>query len=232
MNYAWQFIIYNLQFIINHFPLLYICKVHPILKLIRQGEGETLDFKKIVPGALKIAKTIVSFANTKGGTLLIGVNDNGTISGVRTHEERYVLETAITIYCKPEIEMQILDWEINGKEVLEVKIKEGTNKPYFAKDENEKWWAYVRVRDESILASKVVLDVMKKNIAQENTLIEYGSKERALFQYLHEHHRITLRQYCKLLNISRWRAQRILVTLISAGIIRIHDIEKEEFYTL
>ncbi len=206
--------------------------MHPILKLIAQGEGDTLDFKKIVPSALKIAKTMVSFANTKGGTLLIGVNDNGTISGVRTEEERYVLETAISIYCKPEIEMRLIDWEINGKEVIEARIAEGTNKPYYAKDENEKWWAYVRVRDESILASKVVLDVMRKNIAKENTLIEYGSKEQALFQYLNVNQRITLHQYCKLLNISKWRARKILVNLISAGIIRIHDIEKDEFYTL
>jgi predicted HTH transcriptional regulator len=205
--------------------------VHPILKLISQGEGETLDFKKIVPGAQKIAKTIVSFANTRGGTLFIGVNDNGLISGVRSQEEKYVLETAITIYCKPEIRMEIHTWEIQGKEVLEARIFEGEDKPYYAKDEDEKWWAYVRVRDESILASKIVLDVMRKNITKENTLIEYGSKEQALFKYLNENHRITLKQYCKLLNISRWRAQRILVNLISAGIIRIHDIEKEEFYT-
>ena len=81
--------------------------MHPILNLIRQGEGETLDFKKIVPGAMKIAKTIVSFANTKGGKLLIGVNDNGTISGVRGFEEKYVLETAAAIYCKPEINLEI-----------------------------------------------------------------------------------------------------------------------------
>jgi predicted HTH transcriptional regulator len=206
--------------------------VHPIVKLISQGEGETLDFKKIVPSAVKIAKTMVSFANTKGGTLLIGVNDNGSISGVQSLEERYVLETAAVIYCKPEINLHIIDWEIGGKEILEARIAEGENKPYYAKDENEKWWAYVRVRDESILASKIVLDVMRKNIAKENTLIEYGSKEQALFKYLNEHQRITLKQYCKLLNISRWRAQRILVKLISAGIIRIHDIEKEEFYTL
>jgi predicted HTH transcriptional regulator len=116
--------------------------------------------------------------------------------------------------------------------VLEAIVPNGEDKPYYAKDENEKWWAYVRVRDQSILASKIVLDVMRKNLAAENTLIEYSSKEQALFQYLKENHRITLKQYCKLLNISRWRAQRILVNLISAGIIRIHDIEKEEFYTL
>lgn len=206
--------------------------MHPILRLIRQGESETLDFKKIVPGAMKIAKTMVSFANHKGGTLLIGVNDNGTISGVRGLEEKYVLETAATIYCKPELPIEIIPWEIHGKEVLEVKIPRGENKPYYAKDENDKWWAYVRVHDESILASKVMLDVMRKSASNENTLIEYTSKEKALFDFLKEHKRITLRQYCKLLNISRTRARRILVNLISAGVLRAHTIEKEEFYTI
>jgi len=206
--------------------------VHHILKLIAQGEGESLDFKKIVPGAVKIAKTMVSFANTRGGTLLIGVKDNGSISGVRSSEEQYVLETAATVFCKPEIPIKIINWEINGKEILEVKVPEGTAKPYFARDENDKWWAYVRVRDESILASKLLLDVMRKNIAGQNTLIPLSSKEEALFTFLKEHHRITLKQYCKLLNISKWRARKILVNLISAGIIRMHDIEKEEYYTL
>lgn len=206
--------------------------MHPILRLIQQGEGETLDFKKIVPGAMKIAKTMVSFANHKGGTLLIGVNDNGSISGVRGLEEKYVLESAASFFCKPEIFLEIKTWEIHGKEVLEVKIPEGEHKPYFAKDEQDKWWAYVRVRDESILASKVMLDVMRKSNSHETTLIEYTSKEKALFDYLKIHHRITLKQYCKLLNISRPRAQRILVNLISAGVLRVHAIEKEEFYTI
>jgi predicted HTH transcriptional regulator len=206
--------------------------VNKILKLISEGESETLDFKKIVPGAMKIAKTIVSFANHKGGTLLIGVNDNGSISGINSPEERYVLETAATIFCKPEVTLDIREWEIHGKEVLEVIIPPGTDRPYYAKDENEKWWAYVRVHDQTILASKVLLDVMRRNSANENTVIEYSSKEKALFDYLKENKRITLKQYCKLLNISRRRAQQILVNLISAGVIRVHHIEKEEFYTI
>jgi predicted HTH transcriptional regulator len=206
--------------------------VNKILKLISEGESETLDFKKIVPGAMKIAKTISGFANHKGGILLIGVNDNGSISGINSPEERYVLETAAAIFCKPEIKLDIREWEIHGKEVLEVIIPKGTDRPYYAKDENEKWWAYVRVHDQTILASKVLLDVMRRNSANESTVIEYSSKEKALFDYLKEHQRITVKQYCKLLNISRRRAQQILVNLISAGVIRAHHIEKEEFYTV
>jgi len=206
--------------------------MHPLLQRIQKGESETLDFKKIVPGASKIAKTIVSMANHRGGSLLIGVNDNGSISGVRSLEERYVLETAAHFFCKPEIEVEFIDWNLNGKHVLEIKIPEGLEKPYFAKDEEGKWWAYVRVKDQSLLASKVMLDVMKRGNSAKGSLIEFTSKEKALLDYLNEHNRITLAQYCKMLNLSRWRAQKILVNLVSTGVIRVHHIENPEFYTL
>ena len=84
----------------------------------------------------------------------------------------------------------------------------------------------------SLLASKVVLDVLKREGNDENTLIEYTSMERELLQYLEKNGRINLAQYCKLLNISRRRATRILVNLIRVGVIRAHNTEKTEFYTL
>jgi predicted HTH transcriptional regulator len=60
-------------------------------KLILQGEGATLDFKKTITSNEKIAKSLVAFANNKGGKLLIGVADDGTIKGVKSEdEERYI----------------------------------------------------------------------------------------------------------------------------------------------
>ena len=55
-----------------------------IEKLIEQGEHQHLDFKFAVNDSRKIARSLVAFANTTGGKLLIGVKDNGTIAGVRT----------------------------------------------------------------------------------------------------------------------------------------------------
>jgi predicted transcriptional regulator len=50
-------------------------------------------------------------------------------------------------------------------------------------------------------------------------------------EYLDQHERITVKQYCELLNMGRRRAQRILVNLVLSGVIRVHNTEKEEFYT-
>ena len=47
---------------------------------------------------------LVAFANTDGGRLLIGVKDNGKIAGVRSEEEKYMIETAAQLYCIPEVE--------------------------------------------------------------------------------------------------------------------------------
>lgn len=201
-------------------------------QLIQKGENETLDFKQEISSASKIAKTIVSFANRKGGRLLIGIRDNKSIAGVRTEDEKYMLTLASDFYCKPPIELVINEWELDGKVVLEAIVPEGSDKPYYAKDDDGKWWVYVRVKDQSLLASKIVVDVLKREAAQKDTLIQITSKEQALLDYLAKNHKITLKQYCKLINISRWRASKILVNLISAGIIRSHNTEKIEFYTL
>lgn len=203
-----------------------------ILKLIAQGEHESLDFKQTISSASKIAKTLSAFANHKGGRLLVGVNDNRAISGVRSEDEIYMLELAASFYCKPEVPINIHSHIVAGKVVLEAIIPEALHKPVYAKDDAGKWWVYIRVKDQSLLASKVVVDVLRNESKQEGVLIRYTHHEESLLKYLGREHRITLKELCKLLNISRWRAQKMLVNLVSAGVLRNHTTEKSEFFTL
>ena len=203
-----------------------------ILKMLIKGEDEILDFKQTISSASKIAKTMVAFANHKGGTLLVGIRDNKTVAGIRTEDEKYMLDLAASFFCKPEVKIDIEEWEIEGKLVLECRVHEGKEKPYYSKDEEGNWWVYIRVADKSLLASKVVVDVLKRQNQEHGTKINYSSKEKALFDYLSANERITLKQYSKMLNLSRYRASKILVNLISTGLIRNHTTEKTEFYTL
>lgn len=203
-----------------------------IYKLIERGEGPMLDFKKEISSVNRIAKSIVSFANHHGGTLLVGVNDNGTICGVKAEEERFMLAQSAGVFCKPPIELTIHEWNIKGKIVLEVLVPEGKEKPYYAIDEEGKGWVHVRQGDQCLLASKVVVEVMKQQNGNKRTLIEYTSKEKALLDYLSSNKKINLKEYCKLVNISRWRAIRILVNLVSVGVLRVHQTENPEYYTL
>lgn len=200
--------------------------------MISQGEGEMLDFKKEISSFTRIAKSIVSFANHHGGTLLVGINDDGTVAGVKAEEERFMLEKASTDFCSPAVSLTIHEWHLKGKTILEAIIPEGYEKPYYAIDEEGKKWVYIRQADQSLLASKVMVEVLKHKHSSRPVLVKYTSKEKALLDYLKEHPRITMKEYCKLVNISKWRAQKILVSLTSVGVLHLHDVEKPEFYTL
>lgn len=202
------------------------------MQLIAKGESDVLDFKKEISSASKIAKTMVAFANNKGGRLLIGVRDDKTIAGVKTEEEKYMLDLAANFYCKPVPDVLITTWKLDGKMVLEALIKEGNNKPYYAKGDDNKWWVYIRAADQSLLASKITVNVLKRNAQQIQTVIKYSSKEQALFQLLQQHNKVTLNQFARHINVSRWRASKILVNLISIGMVREHTHEQTAFYTL
>ncbi len=203
-----------------------------IKKLIFDGEGVTVDFKKTITSCEKIAKTMVSFANNKGGRLLIGVADDGTIKGVKSEdEERYMITKAAQLYAKPALEPVFEEVYVDDKLVLVVDIEESTIKPHYSLAEDGKWWVYVRVKDKSVLASKIVVDVLKRSYDTKGVLIEYSIKEKALLEYLEKMNRISIKEYCDLLKLSRRNAQRILVNMVLSGVIRVHTTEKEEYYT-
>ncbi len=207
-------------------------KAHQIKQMIWGGESVILDFKKTITSCNKIAKRMVSFANNKGGKLFIGVADDGTIKGVKSEdEERFMIDKAATFFVKPMLEPLFEEVYVDDKIVLVVDIPESDIKPHYALGEDQKWWAYIRVKDKSVLASKIVLDVLKRENKEEGVLIEYSSKEKALLEYLEQNERITLKEYTKMLNLSRRRASRILVTMVLSGVVRVHTTEKEEFYT-
>ncbi|MEO6851785.1 MAG: ATP-binding protein [Mucilaginibacter sp.] len=203
-----------------------------VKKLIFEGEGVSLDFKKTITSCEKIARTMVSFANNKGGRLLIGVADDGTIKGVKAEdEERYMITKAAQLFARPALEPIFEEVYVDDKLVLVVEIAESNTKPHYALAEDGKWWVYVRVKDKSVLASKIVVDVLKRSADDTGVLIEYSSKEKALLEYLDKMSRINVKEYCDLLKLNRRSAQRILVNMVLSGVIRIHTTEKEEYYT-
>ena len=130
-------------------------------KLISEGEHIHQDFKFAISDARKIAKSLSAFANTEGGRLLVGVKDNGKIAGVRSEEELYMIEAAANLYCRPEVELDTRIYHVDGKDVLEVQVNESQQKPIYALDEENRPWAYVRIKDENILANPIHLNILE-----------------------------------------------------------------------
>jgi len=203
-----------------------------IKSLILQGEGVTLDFKKTITNTGKIAKSLVAFANNKGGKLLIGVADDGTIKGVKSEEEeKYMILTAAHQFCKPAIEPNFEEIYVDDKLVLVANIPESDTKPHYALDDDKKWWAYIRIDDKSVLASKIIVDVLKNDHKDSGILISYSDNEKKLLEFLNDNDKITLKEYSKLLRCSYRKAQKIIVNLILANVIKSNTTEKEEFFT-
>ena len=204
-------------------------KSHYIQDLIEQGEHEHQDFKYQITDARKIARSIAAFANNSGGHLLIGVKDNGNISGVRSEEEIYMIETAAQMYCRPEQKVSFKVFNINGKSVVKADIPEAMEKPVEAPDDNGNWHAYYRVADENVLASRLHERILSQETesAEEHTAetISFSEREQVLLDYLRTHGGITLDAYMRLAHISEETATKIVVALHSMGVVNLqyHD---------
>ncbi len=203
-----------------------------IQNLIQQGEHQQQDFKFQVNDSRKIAKTLVAFANTDGGKLLIGVKDNGVIAGIRTDEEYHMIEAAAEMYCKPVIDFAFRAWNIEGKKLLEVDVSPSLSKPCYALNEDKKWMAYVRVKDQNILASPVQLKYWKKQQASKGAIIKYSQKEEVLLKFLNDNPFITINKYCRLAGIPKYLAENVLTNLMVAGLIEMAQNEKMIWFRL
>lgn len=211
--------------------------VHPLMRLIATGEGPSLDFKKTISSAAKIAKTLVAFANTRGGSLLVGVRDNGTVAGVHTEEEMYMIDTAARVMCQPAVRYQFREHDYKGLRVLEVVVPESHLKPHQAKGDDGSWRPFIRHEDKSVVASAILLAVMRRQAEGRGALIRYGEAEQALLQHLNLHPKLTLESAqtvldAKGLPASRKKTSVILVNLLTAGVLRPQLSEKEEAYVL
>jgi len=205
-------------------------KAHYIEELIEQGENLHQDFKFAINDSKKIARSLVAFSNTRGGRLLIGVKDNGSITGVRTAEEYYMIEAAADLYCKPKVAFETKDWNIGGKKVLEIIIPESETKPHMALNDEQKWMAYIRVADENIIANSVMLKVWQKLSSLKGIKIKDTEPGKKLLMYLDENLSITLSGFLKLAKISYHKGINILSDYIALGLIESDYMDKKFVY--
>jgi predicted HTH transcriptional regulator len=212
-------------------------------EIIELGETDTVEFKRKFSGYEKIAKEMIALANTRGGYLLVGVDDNGTIVGVDSEKSEIdLLTTAGEFYSDPPIEIEIDIVAIDGEDVIAIRIPESRTKPHRlvahlnGRPEHRTpgdTGVYIRQGERSILASREVARVLAASRPTAPPLrIQIGQIERALFDYLEKNERVTLREFRHLVNISERRASRSLVGLVRAGLIRIFTGEGEDYYTL
>ena len=199
--------------------------------LVQTGESSFLEFKHSVASPEKIAREIAALANSKGGTILIGVEDNGEIVGVESYyEEEFWLNQAAKDECIPEVPITIELVNTGDRDVLMVKVPEADKKPVYVKGKKFRQ-VYVRMKDESVVASDEYIEVLKQNYSDEGVTFEYGENEQQLFRFLNEYGDITVKRFSLLISVTTYRAAKILVNLVSAGILDLFEKDGVTHYT-
>ncbi|MFB6341544.1 RNA-binding domain-containing protein [Saccharicrinis sp. FJH62] len=203
-----------------------------ILQYITEGEHVEQDFKFEISDSKKIARSLAAFANTQGGRLLVGVKDNGNISGVRSEEEFYMIEAAAHMYCKPPVPFQAKEWDVNGKTVLEIKIAKSDYKLHKAPDNDGKFKVYVRVNDQNLLANAIYINAQKQKKRPEGKAFLLSEPVKKLLDLLNNEETVTAGKFKRLAEINSRTANRILTDLVAMNIIRIHFTDKLTYYSL
>lgn len=95
-------------------------------------ESETVELKLIVTDLIK--KEIVAFANSEGGTIYIGVSDDGEVVGIEDSDKSGLqVSSMVHDNIKPDLSMFVsyITLNFDGKEVLSIDVERGTNRPYY-----------------------------------------------------------------------------------------------------
>lgn len=189
-------------------------------RVIAEGEHERQDFKYAVSDAMKIARSLSAFANHSGGSLLIGVKDNGVIAGVRNEEDIYVVEQAAEMYCRPAQQLEFTALRADeGSVVIRATIQPAAVLPVEAREPDGRWQAYYRVADENILADPLMVSAWRRKYAPEPLSLMLTDARRAIIDLLGRRGPSSLRRIAIDVHISQGAAREIVTNLAAMDIL-------------
>ena len=129
--------------------------------LLKQKEGEKLDFNLKITSKEKIAKTLSAMANSEGGFIVIGMSDHKKIIGIDPDEEKYMVEAANDEFCIPRVslifdEIKIFNEKLtptpeeSEKSLLLVEVKKTLGPMIYCRNKNGEMKSYKRVNDQTL----------------------------------------------------------------------------------
>lgn len=154
-------------------------------ELIDQGEHEQQDFKYLISDARKIARSLSAFSNNSGGRLLIGVKDNGTVAGVRSEEDIFMIEQAGDLYCHPRVEIDFQAVKAAGGAVVFIaSVTPAPSRPVMVKEEKNRMVAYYRVNDQNLVAPDLMVEAWRQASSDTGTLLSLTEAEHLILKLI------------------------------------------------
>lgn len=204
---------------------------HYLLGLIGEGEHQQQDFKYRISDARKLAKSVSAFANTDGGRLLIGVRDDGNMSGVRSEEEIYMMHQAAYRYCRPEASIKFDTYHVDGRAIVVATVPPSDKRPICAIGEDDKPKAYIRIADENIVASPVHLAIWREMQSEQGSVMTYSDAVRTLLDAL-KGQQLTLNQLVRRSGIQRYKVINLLARLVRFNIVQWQYTDQQFMFCL
>jgi len=172
--------------------------------IAKDGESSNVEFKENLTAG--IDREIVAFANSVGGSIYLGITDDGVITGITINNKIKSSVVDIARNCDPSIKIsQVVYLE---EKVLEIIVAEGTDKPYRCKD-----GFFVRIGPSS---QKLKRDEIVELIVNNNK-IHFDETTNTIFKYPEDLDIEALTNYLKLINITeKFKRQDILINLGAA----------------
>jgi len=210
--------------------------IEEVRRYVANGEGQYVEFKLRVPEPSRLAKEVVAFANSNGGRVFIGVDDDGTIVGVKdSAEEEFALTEALSLYCRPLMRWSSERVRVSAKrDIIVVKVPRSPKKPHYivTNTEDGSGPAYVRVEDMSLEASPESVKLMQTEHLADGVKFEFGEKELLLMRYLEQYSKVSVAGFAQLASLSNEDAGHLLVTLTRAGVIDQYREARGEYYMM
>lgn len=127
-----------------------------IEEVLSRGENDQVEFKQEISKKLEeFLETVVAFANTRGGSIIVGVDDNGKIVGVYEQKFEERVQDLLRA-CEPSPDVSVERKELQEKTIYVVRVAEGKEKPYNLRNKG----FLVRAGSTDRLASRIEMDQM------------------------------------------------------------------------
>jgi hypothetical protein len=127
---------------------------YEIRELIRHGETETVEFKEKISKPEEFVETVVAFANTKGGIILLGVDDHSKVIGLPENGYEDTITNILRSHCSPQVNCEMSRKQLDEKDIIVIRVEEGKDKPYFVEDKGP----YIRANATDRIATRYEID--------------------------------------------------------------------------
>ncbi len=203
-----------------------------LARVVEEGEGARVEFKRGLPAPAKVARSLGAFANTRGGLLLVGVDDDGGIRGVsdprRVQQE---LRRVARELLEPPLEVRTQRLATGGATVVLCSVPLSRSRPHAARRIDGSSEIVVRVGASNRAARGAALEALRYQRRGRSSL---GELEQRVLEWVGRERSsgVTLDAFIRSHNVGKQRARRAFVLLEREGHLVGHGVGARRSYAL